>query len=60
MADKKEKKMHWWYLLCGGFVIGIIALVFIETLWAITFKLVNYLGIIWLPHNLVKRCWGYW
>lgn len=56
----EEKRMHWIYLICGGFIIGLIATAFASTLWALCVSLLKYFGVIWTPRRFIQRCWGYW
>ena len=56
-----EKEMHWLYLLFGGFILGILSLIFVYSL-TLVFKGLG--GSDWtILHsmkNLIKRAWGYW
>ncbi len=56
----KEQKMHWVYLLCGGFIIGTICSLSMSFLWSAEMFLWRTFGIDWRPYILLRRCWGYW
>jgi len=55
-----QQKMHWLYLLCGGFIVGIICSSFIGSLWLLTFKQRQQLIVDLSPEPFIKKCWGYW
>ena len=55
-----QQKMHWMYLICGGFIIGTLCSVFIGSLWLLSFKQRQQLIVDISPEPFIKKCWGYW
>jgi hypothetical protein len=54
------KKMHWLYLLCGGFIIGTICSILSPLWWNLAKWIFKNMGFYWTPTDFMKRCWGYW
>ncbi len=55
-----KPKIHWIYLLFGGFIIGTLCTVFLGTLWVLSFRLRQNIIVNLSPLNFIKKSWGYW
>jgi len=58
--EKLKPKMHWIYLLSGGFIIGTLCTVSLGALWLLSFRLRQNIIVNLSPVNFIKKCWGYW
>jgi len=53
--------MHWTYLLFGGFILGILSLILVYSIYLLLKGFgASELGILYPMRNFVKRAWGYW
>ena len=56
-----EKEMHWLYLLFGGFILGILSLVLVYSIyWLLKGFGATEMGVLHPMRNFVKKAWGYW
>jgi hypothetical protein len=55
-----KPKMHWMYLLIGGFIIGLLCSIFIGTLWILSFRARQKFIVDVSPKKFIQKCWGYW
>lgn len=58
--ENSGPKMHWIYLLCGGFIIGITASICSPLLWSLQNTLLRIFGGYFSVNKFLRRCWGYW